>query len=308
MKRYLPFVVSIGLLILLAVFAPWQQALDELGDLKITTFGLLLMFSLIYYAAKTYRYWLMLGPIGIKQPFKVVALTYLSAQSVTLLPAGELYRNTMLERYTGVGMAKSSPTFLMQGVLEGVVLAGLALLGAATLKKAALPIGVVAFLIAGIIFVLKGGYLARSRRLAGWINKLPFIQVSRRRLQTFSKQNEALLSSKIFAGLIGLSLISELAGVAIIYTSIHALGGHINFYAASIIYTVPIVVSFVTFLPGGLGANEQSSVGLMLLFHVSAVVAVAAVLLTRIYITGLGVIYGWIAGSILRFSRNYEEV
>jgi uncharacterized membrane protein YbhN (UPF0104 family) len=71
---------------------------------------------------------------------------------------------------------------------------------------------------------------------------------------------------------------------------------------------VPIVLSFVTFLPGGLVANEQSSVGLMLLFHVSAVVAVAAVLLTRIYITGLGVIYGWIAGSILRFSRNYEEV
>jgi uncharacterized membrane protein YbhN (UPF0104 family) len=93
----------------------------------------------------------------------------------------------------------------------------------------------------------------------------------------------------------GLSVLTEIIGAAIAYTSIHGLGGHINVWQAGLMYVIPIIVGFISLLPGGIGLSEQSSVGVLLLSHVTTAVAVAGTLVMRATIVGLGVIYGVIA-------------
>jgi uncharacterized membrane protein YbhN (UPF0104 family) len=100
--------------------------------------------------------------------------------------------------------------------------------------------------------------------------------------------------------LYGISLIIEGVGAVIAYVSVIGLGGHINGYQAILAYAVPVILGFVSLLPGGFGVSEQSAVGVLLLSHVKVATAVAATLVMRVTIVGLGAVYGIIAFFISR--------
>jgi uncharacterized membrane protein YbhN (UPF0104 family) len=93
LKRVLPFIISLLLVGVLAGYAPWGEVGHIFADFDAGTIVGLVGLSLVYYALKTVRFWYLLQAMGINQPFKLVALSYMSAQPVTLLPAGELYRS-----------------------------------------------------------------------------------------------------------------------------------------------------------------------------------------------------------------------
>jgi uncharacterized protein (TIRG00374 family) len=300
-KKYLPIAVSIILLVVLVVVVPWKQVIGVFARIHPHTLVLLTVLSLVFYLIKVVRYWYMLRPMGIYQPLPLVGLTYIGAQPVTLLPAGELYRNTMLERYAGIPMAQSAPTFLLQGLLEGIVLAGLAIIGVFTIINDVEPVLIFAGVVLLVTIVLQRGWLNKhAPRVAGWINKLPFVNLNHQQVRDFSRHSQKILKPRSFSFLLALSIAAEFMGMLIVYYSVHGLGdNHLGLLASSIVYAVPIVISFATLLPGGLGAAEQSTFGLLLLFDVHGAVAVAATLLIRFFLTGTGLIFGWIAEGIL---------
>jgi uncharacterized protein (TIRG00374 family) len=286
------------LLFIIVRLAPWPDVWKTLKTVQPQTLGLLLVLSLAYYATKVLRFWLMLRILKVDEPLGVTGFVYMAAQPVSLLPGGELYRAKALETYRGIPMSQTTPTFTAQGLFEGLAVALVGLLSAMTLGIQRVPtIILMVVVIIGIIGV-RLGYLAPVLKFLN--RKLPFLHFNSGRLQRFSRQNQALFRSRQLWRLGGLSIACELIGATIAYVSVIGVGGDISPLQAVLVYVIPLVVSFASFLPGGFGASEQSGIGLLLLLGQSGGVAVAATLLMRITIVAMGVVYGLIAMAVVR--------
>jgi uncharacterized protein (TIRG00374 family) len=298
-RRLLPFVVSLLLLGALASYAPWSDVIDVIGDFKPPAIIALIGLSALYYILKTIRFWYLLQAIGIYKPFGMVSLSYMSAQPVSLLPAGEVFRSHSLRRFTGVPVSKSIAQFTMQGLLEAASLGALMVVSALTLHVLRIPAIVLIVLVVGAIVAIQRGYLTSFIR---GLNMLPLISINEKSVDRFNDQQREVVSKQWLPFLMLLSFAIELAGVAIAYISVTSVGGDINIYQAALLYVVPVIVGFITLLPGGFGASEQSAVGLLLLANIPLAHAVASTLIMRVSIVGLGFVYGvvaFVSGNLL---------
>lgn len=292
-RLWLPILVSFLLIVVLVSYAPWKQIFHVLSDFDLGTIFVLIGLSLAYYGLKALRFWYILQAISVKQPFGVVAISYLSAQPISLLPAGEIYRSHALRRYTGVPVERSIGQFTLQGVLEGTAMALLMLISALTLGTLRLVAIILSVVVIAVLILIKMGTFEPAGQLA---NHLPFINITEKSIEQFSHRNRQALSRQWLPWLFGLSVIVELVGTAIAYTAMVGIGGHINIFEAAFLYIIPIIVGFISFLPGGLGISEQSAIGVLLLGHTPIAIAIAATLIMRVTIVGLGVVYGLVAG------------
>lgn len=297
LRKLIPVAISVVLLIIIAGYAPWPKVGRILADFDASTILTLIALSLGYYAVKVLRFHYMLRAIDIHQPFTTVALSYMSAQPVSLLPAGEIYRSHTLQRYTGIPLQRSLPQFTMQGILEASAMAVVGIISALALGKLRIPALLLTLLIGAITIAVREGYIANLARV---LNAIPFVTVNPFHLLQFSRRNQVMLSRQRFPLLFGLSLAAEIFGVGIAYISVVGLGGHINGFQAALAYIVPVVVGFASLLPGGFGASEQSAIGVLLLSHTGVALAVAATLIMRLTLVGLGLAYGFIAIALAR--------
>ena len=299
-RRLIPIFISIVLLIILVFYAPWPAVFKTFSEIKTSTIILLVGLSILYYVAKSVRFWFMMRAIKIYKPFWVVTLSYMSAQPVTLLPGGEIYRSKSLREYTGVPIKRSISQFTAQGVLEGMALAVVAFISVMTVDKLRLPFLLAMLFILIIFFLVQHGVF---KHLYKPINALPFVSISQKTISDFSRANQAMLSWKRLPLLLGASIVIEIIGVAIAYVAVASVGGEPTIIKAVLLYVVPLIVSFISLLPGGFGVAEQSGVAIMALSGASTAVAVAATLVMRITIVAFGVLYGVLVGSFGKFLK-----
>lgn len=300
-RRFVPVVICVLLLIVLAGYAPWKEVGKALAALHPRTYAYLFVLSITYYAIKAVRFWMMLRTLEIYQPPGVSILSYMVAQPVTLLPAGEIYRCKVLERETGVPMRDSLPTFTMQGLLEGAAMTAVGVIGAMAVGELRLPI--IGITIA-FIFVLLGVQRGYMEHFLAFFNKLPYINIGRARLKKFSRGNQAMLSSRTFPALLVISIVIELLGAAIAYVSVVGLGGQLSLFESILTYVIPLILSFVSFIPGGLGVSEQGTIGIILLAGNPLTTAVAATLVIRVALVGSGLTYGVLAMAFASLRRS----
>jgi uncharacterized protein (TIRG00374 family) len=292
LRTWLPVLISLLLLGVLVSIAPWHEILRVLSDFDLGTIILLILLSIAYYGFKSIRFNLILRSMGINKDVKLVYLSYMSAQPISLLPAGEIYRSHSLRKYTGVPVNRSIGQFTVQGILEGSAMASVLLISALALGELRVWALVFSLLLVAIVGLIRAGYLAPTFKQ---LNRIPFINVSDKNIELFSRSNREALSRERLPLLLIMSIIIELTGTAIAYIAAVSLGGNINFFQAAFVYTVPIIIGFISFLPGGIGLSEQGSVAVLLLSGSSVAIAVAATLVMRVTIVGLGIIYGLLA-------------
>ncbi len=300
LKRFLPALISALLLLVLVFYAPWPKVFKTFTHLDIAIIASLIVLSILYYAVKTVRFWFMLKAIKINKPFWMVGLSYMSAQPVTLLPGGEIYRSKTLEQFTGVPMKKSISQFTTQGVLEAMAMAIVSFVTVMTTSELRLPFLIAALVILVAFFFTQRGGLAHLYKP---LNKLPFVSVSQKAIDDFSKANQKILARRRLPLLLILSVIGELLGVAIAYLAILGVGGKIEVSQAVLLYIIPMIASFISLLPAGLGVAEHSGVVVLALDGASTAVAVAATLVMRVTIVGFGVIYGVLINSFSRMIK-----
>jgi uncharacterized protein (TIRG00374 family) len=107
------------------------------------------------------------------------------------------------------------------------------------------------------------------------------------------------------AVLAGASL--DLARVVVATTSLwlvlHGLGiDTVTWWGAALVFAVAYVGGAISFLPGGIGANEASVVGLLVLLGVSPVDAAATALVQRLAMSGVATLGG--LGAYLAVRRR----
>lgn len=289
---FIPLVVGITILVISAAFVPWPKVLpylSRLGPLEIT--GLMIL-SGFYYFGRALRYWLMLRMLGQPMSLGRVTLATLVAQPVAILPGGELYRSAMLKRYGNVDFKDGIPSVFAQSVAETVGLLIIAIIGAFFLHRYVGFVIVISF-----FFITLLAYIHRHnpRKSHKAINKLPKVNISFPRLKTFLHKNRILLTGTNFVQLLLISYIGTFAGIAIVWMTVAALGHSLSLFGASVSFALPLMIQSLSFLPGGIGVNEQGSVGILLLFGINLPLAVAATLIIRFFTLGTGFLFGFAA-------------
>lgn len=288
-RPYLALIAGLVIVAVIAILVPWSSIILSLRRLSLGAVAVLLMMSVTYYFTKSIRFWIMLRQLGIEKPYPLVGLCYMAAQPMSLLPAGELYRTTTLKKYAGVPVHKSSPTVIMQGLVEAIVLLTAALIGAISLgENQGIVLGIV-FVLAVVLIAIKRGWLEGLGRI---MNKLPFVDINNQKLARLIRDNKIFLSRKNISSLLLLSIAPIAAGVVITYVATGSVGAHLSITQATIAYCLPVVLSGLSFLPGGLGASEGGTIGLLRLMNVAVPEAVAITLVVRIFTLGAGLSFG----------------
>jgi uncharacterized protein (TIRG00374 family) len=287
--KYLPLIIGVVILAAIAALSPWDDISGLLRRLTLPELGVMAALSLAYYATKALRFWVMLRMLKIEVDMGTSTLAYMAAQPVTVLPAGELYRTVLLKRYGGVPIPDSSPTVTVQGLVEAVVLLTGAFMAAVTIGRSQGTVIFTGVLLFIVLLVLRRGWLKDKHE---YFNKLPFVSFSRRYYNKFIVAHQRLLRPRFLAVLVALSVLPVGVGIVLQWYVAQALDVPVSWAIATMAYCLPTILSGVSFLPGGVGANEGSSIGLLRLAGLTSGAAVAITLVVRLFTLGAGVVFG----------------
>lgn len=288
--RYLPLLIGIGILAVGALFVPWHEVLPYFSRLNGFSYAAILVLGVAYYVVRIIRYYYMLGVLNIRRSFRQTLLAYFVAQPVSLLPAGEAYRVVTLEEHVNVPKSKGVSVVFIQSFTENIAIIVLALICAIALKQQVLIILGILILYFGLFVVLRARRTAhKSHEL---ITKLPFVNFARSKFNSFIDRNKTLLSGKSLAVLLVSGFASALIAGSLLFIVANDIGIHLDYTQAVIAFVLPTVLQNISFLPGGIGVNEQGTVGILVLMGAPLPAAVALTLILRFVTLVLGVIIG----------------
>lgn len=287
--------LALGLLILGigALFVPWHDVIPYFLRLSPTSYLAIFVLGLSYYATRIIRYYYMLRVMNTPLSFAKTIMSYFTAQPIALLPAGEAYRVITLNEQGNVPKSKGVSVVFIQSFTENIAMVILALISAVILKQYILIIfGLLLLYLAILIFV-------RTRRMAekshDLLTKIPFVNLARSKFRSFVGRNKMLLSGRSFVILIVSGFASSLLASTLLFVIANDFGIQLDFTQAMIAFTLPTVLQNISLLPGGIGVNEQGTVGILLLLGSSLPAAVALTIIMRFVTLALGVIIGLIS-------------
>ena len=217
----------------------------------------------------------MLSVLGHPMPFpKIIIAYFVIATSLAAASWRNVsQRDAQKTRQCADGQRRASG---IRAVIYGKYRAGftLALLSAVAIHRYMLIVLGVAAVYSLVLLVINSRREthAKSHNL---LNRIPLVSVSKAKFMKFIGKNQTLLSGKNLVVLLVSSLISSTIAITALYVCAQSFGVELNPLQAVIAFTLPMILQNLTFIPGGFGINEQSSVGILLLIGVSLPGAVA---------------------------------
>jgi uncharacterized membrane protein YbhN (UPF0104 family) len=124
------------------------------------------------------------------------------------------------------------------------------------------------------------------------LNRLPFVNLARNTFHRFVTKNKILLSGTSLIILLATGLVSSSIASLLLYIIASDMGTQLSIPQAVIAFSLPAVLQNVTFLPGGIGVNEQGSVGVLTLLGASLPSAIAITIIMRTVTLLFGVVLG----------------
>lgn len=291
--KYAPLTIGLAILGIGALFVPWHDVLPYFSKLNTGSYVAILGLGTAFYVVRIIRYYYMLGVLNAPRSFIDTVIAYFNAQPIALLPAGEAYRVVTLEEHVNVPKSKGISVVFIQSFTENIAMVILALISAVILKQNIL-------IIVGLLFLYFAVFIiVRARRTADKshevMNKLPFINFARSKFKTFIDRNKTLLSGRSLIVLLISGLASTVIASSLLYIVANDIGIHLDYTHAVIAFVLPTVVQNISFLPGGIGINEQGTVGILVLIGAPLPAAVALTLIMRFVTLVLGIIIGLIS-------------
>jgi uncharacterized protein (TIRG00374 family) len=230
--------------------------------------------------------------------------------SVTPGKMGEVLKSFLLRQRNGTPISRSAPIVLAERLTDGIAMLLLMGLGL-TLYPPARPLFVILVLltIIGIIIVQRQTLALAIIRM---IARLPLGQRLAPRLETIYTTTAQLLHWRILLISTVISVVSwgfECLAFFWVLMGVGSTPSWLLLLQATFIFAASTLFGLVSFLPGGLGASEVSSVGLLLaLVGLSASAATTATIVIRFCTLWFGVLLGVIALAWLsRYTGTLRE-
>ncbi|RRR76372.1 MAG: UPF0104 family protein [Candidatus Viridilinea halotolerans] len=227
--------------------------------------------------------------------------------AVTPGKLGEVFKSYLLKRVNGTAISRSAPIVLAERLTDGLAMLLLMGLGL-TLFPPARPVFVLLLgaTIAGIIIVQQQPL---ANALLDFIARMPLGRALAPRLRTVYASTRELLDWRVLVVATGMSVVSwgcECIAFFVVLVGLGVEPSSLLLLQAIFIFAASTLFGLVSFLPGGLGVSEVSSVGLLVaLVNISAATATSATVLIRFATLWFGVLLGALA--LAWFGRRYAE-
>lgn len=271
MKKSVPLLASVLLLAGLIYFAGPAELFSIISkaDKKVILAGIALWS--IAATIRTLRWQRLLREAGIRIPFALAFRVFNAGLFLSIITPGKVgdpARSALLKRASGESFSKSLPTIVVERVFDVTVIMLLGLLG-----MLSLPLGSVksyfltaslfyAAAIAFIIFVVSSRARMESM-LNFFLGVVPFFPQAkglREKVGGFSEGFHTSMTKFRRPNTLLLTLFLTLAiwlieGL-IFYLAFYSIGLKISYSLALGALTISVLVSVLSFLPGGLGSSE----------------------------------------------------
>lgn len=260
----------------------------------------LVVLSAAYYALQGIRWHLLLRHIGVRGGMADSVVTNLAGQAMTaIVPLGDLTRALLIARSSGVRFGAAAATVTVQELTFTLCIVAAAAPGLVHLPAGGLLITVVLGGIAATVAVLTvAPVFAQTRRLLarlpGGARLLPEVDALQHELPALLRHPATLLGSLLDLARVAVAV----AALLLILRGLHVDSA--GWWQAALVLGVSFVGGALSFLPGGVGANEAGLTGVLVLLGVHPVAAAAAALIQRAWFVALPTVGGSLAYLHLR--------
>lgn len=244
---------------------------------------------------------------GVNYLDSVLLFTSGMVMSVTPGKVGEVLKSFLLKRVNATPVSASAPIVFGERLTDGLAMLVLMAAGL-NLYPPARPL-FWALLVAGFVAIAALQY----RPLAYWLlaraERMPLLGRFSRQLHGFYESSFALLSWRLLLLTTLLSIVSWAGECVAFYYVLTGFGiapGLDLLLVATFVFAASTLFGLVSFLPGGLGTSEASSVALLmaLVSGMTLSIATAATVMIRFCTLWFGVSLGLVALAI--FERRYR--
>jgi uncharacterized protein (TIRG00374 family) len=293
-RRIVPVVVGLATVLGLVMVIQPSRVLGAIRGVDLRLVGAAMLLTAVFYTIQGVRWHFLLREAGVRLRLHESTLINLAGQSVTaVLPLGDLTRALFASEATGAPFGAAAAAVTVQELTFTSLLVlsatpALIRVPGGWLITAVVLGGVVAVLLLLVVPAFYGAVRTLLRRL-------PLVSRSVDQVDTLRQQTMTLLTRPVALA----SGVIDLARVALAATAFQLLllsmGIHRSWWLAVLVVAVAYVGGALSFLPGGIGANEASVIGVLVGFGVPAGQAAAVALLERIMLTGVPSVVGLLA-------------
>jgi uncharacterized protein (TIRG00374 family) len=293
-RRLVPLVVGLATLVGLFMVIQPSAVVGALRGADLRLLGAALLVTAAFYVVQGVRWHFLLRAAAIRLRLHESTLINLAGQTVTVvLPLGDLTRALFASEATGAPFGSAAATVTVQELTFTSLL-----VLSATPALLAVPWGwlLAAMVLGGVAAILLVLTVPRFYgAVRGLIARLPVVRRAAGQVDALRGQTTSLLTRPVamLSGVLDLGRVA-LAGLALVLI-LRAMGVQLGWWQAVLTVAVAYLGGALSFVPGGIGANEATVFGVLTGFGVPHAEAVAAALLERIALTGVPAAVGLLA-------------
>ncbi len=300
---YLPLLFALGAIAALLVYADPHKIGVAIQRFNLEYVPIVVALSVGFYIVQGVRWWTLNRALGIRFPLRDTVFLTETGQATALLPLGELTRALLVSKAAGVHLGTVVASVTVQELLFVFMLFALALPKAIGLHFVAIAVVVpMVFVIVIVAILTVQALYARVRRV---VERVPLLRRVRPAVDELHRDTRVLFRHPDTYKWLPLSVGQAIMAVTLLWAVAQAVDpGRLSWTSAGFVYAVTQGAAWLSFSPGGLGAVEASTAGLLVALGVSFDIATAISVMQRLADKGLNTVIGWICYLFAR--RRYN--
>ena len=293
-RRLVPLVVGLATVVGLLMVVQPSRVLGALRGTDLRLVGAAAVVTAVFYVVQGARWHILLRAAGVRLRLHESVLINLAGQTVTaVLPLGDLTRALFASEATGAPFGAAAAAVTVQELTFTSLL-----VLSATPALMGIPGGwLISTVVLGgvtgtlLILLVPAVYRPIRRLLAA----LPLVRGAAGQVDTLRQESVVLLTRPVAmaSGVLDLARVALAAGA--LQLLLHAMNIQRGWWLEVLVEAVAYVGGALSFLPGGIGANEASLIGVLIGFGVPVGQAAAVALLERLLLTGVPSVVGLLA-------------
>lgn len=291
-------VILLAIIVFISLFF-WGNAraiINNFKDFQLIYLPLILGLALINYFLRFLKWQIYLDRLNIKLERIFSLKVFFAGLAFSITPAklGEVFKSYILKKTYSIAISKTAPIVFVDRLTDFISILFLVSLGVFVFRY-----GLVVFLISFVLALVLIIILS-SKKICDFIVrmliKIKFLARFSQHLKTAFDSSRVLLKAKPLIMTIFLSLIAWSAECLAFFLVFKGLAiNSVSVLAAFFNYAFSTLVGAISMIPGGLGLQEASMTGILVLLHLDRADAATATLIIRLCTLWFAVILGTIS-------------
>lgn len=301
--------IIIGLLFLIG-FLVWSDlpaVIQNFKSFRLLYLWPILLLSFTNYFFRFLKWQIYLRVLQIKISPLASVLIFLSGFAFAITPAkiGELYRSYLLKTAYNVPFRKAAPIVLMDRVTDLIAMLLIATVGVFVFGYGIWILGG-GFALIVVLLVLIASRKISMRVIAG-LEKVKFLNKFAQQIKVAWNSSQLMSEVKILFLAVFLSIFAWSAECYGFWLVFQGLNIHsITLLASFFIYAFSMILGALSMIPGGIGIQESSMAGLLILLSLNKADSVTATLIIRACTLWFAVVIGLISLALF-YKLNLKD-